>query len=186
MEDGKKEVRVAILTPYLTVAWDEVVKEFGEKRALEQKEKYGFVEDHLGTMDQIVNDKYRVILDKRDEDGDWSGKLPHLAISGCTERGEDEVRGFRGSGIIFGRYSIFYGGCSDYTGFAPADSGYALDIPKRVDVVKRMLTDDDLLEALVLREERKIKAALDDISKGFDRPILVTPYLKKALEQDIQ
>jgi len=190
MEDGKREVRVAILTPYLTVAWDEVKKEMGERKALEQKEKYDFVEDHLGPIDAIVTPRHKVLLEKRiafkDRFYEFSGKLPHLTISGCTEPGEEEVRRFRGSGIIFARYSIFYGGASDYTGHRPEDSGYALDIPKSVDAVKKMLTHDDLLEGLVLREEDNIKAALESISKGLERPILATPYLKAALKYDLQ
>ena len=104
-----------------------------------------------------------------------------MIIAGSTEPREREVLSMKGSGLIIARYSIFYGGPSNYTGRYPEIGGYSLDIPKDMKAVIELITDVDFLDSIVEREAEKIRLSIEQVNKRIDRPILVTPYLEKAL-----
>ena len=106
-----------------------------------------------------------------------------LAIVGSTEGPEEKVRSIMGSGLVVARYSIFYGGPSGYTSNSPESSGYSLDLPKVVGCAVQLMTNDNFLEALVSREEARIRNAIEELNKGKESaPIRVTPYLSEALK----
>jgi hypothetical protein len=45
------------------------------------------------------------------------------------------------------------------------------------------MTNDNFLEALVSREETRIRNAIEELNKGKESaPILITPYLSEALK----
>ncbi|MBW2970142.1 hypothetical protein KY319_03395 [Candidatus Woesearchaeota archaeon] len=86
------------------------------------------------------------------------------------------------SGLLVARCSSSYGGKSELSGNLPEESGYSFDIPKNALAVKTLITDDSFLDALVSREEKKIKSAVKKFNKQWNEPVLITPFLKKALE----
>ncbi|MBW2964570.1 hypothetical protein KY363_03860 [Candidatus Woesearchaeota archaeon] len=148
----RKQVIVAVFTPYLT-------------QSLADLETPGF----------------SVRLDKPRDHISRGPAECILGIHGSTEPAEETVAELKGSGLIIARYSIFYGGPSKYTGNYPEDTGYALDLPKNVSTVKAFLTDDEVLDALVLREEARIRQAIDGLNKTLQQPVLITPFLEEAL-----
>ena len=109
-------------------------------------------------------------------------KLRDLVILGNMEDAEERAMKLRGSGVIVARYSIFYGGKNKYTGNSPEKAGYSLDIPKKFKTVKALLKNDEFLEALVTREEKQFKKAIQEFNKEQDQPVLITPYLREALK----
>jgi len=140
---------------------------------------------------QLISDRHLVRLDSPNYDGRKRASLmgmgfnPALVIAGSTEPGEDEVEGLKGTGLVVARYSMFYGGPSGYSGRSPGDGGYALDIPKDVGVVRDLLTDDNVLDALVARELGGLVGALDSFNQGRIQPVLATPYLETALSIEL-
>ena len=106
-----------------------------------------------------------------------------FAIAGSTEPVEERVLNLKSSGLVVARYSMFYSKPSGYSGRTPEQGGYSLDLPKVVGCAVTLMTNDNFLEALVSREETKIKQAIADLNQGHESaPILITPYLAKALE----
>lgn len=167
------------MTPYLYDSIEKLNRIFSQEGVAEQKQKYGFDENNLAGVKQVETKKYEVILRPK---VDLFRMPSDLVISGCTEYLEREVRKMKGSGILFARYSIFYGSPSEYTDRRPEDSGYAFDIPKSVETVKKLITCDALLEGILAREEKKIVKAVEGLNKGLASPVLITPYLRTALQ----
>lgn len=157
-----------------------------------QIEKYKYNPNNLQGIDTMkTNGGSRVIihglpewqdrmLERQSKLGDLS--KTHLVIAGCTESGEEETMEMMGSGLIIGRYSIFYNGPSRYSGRSPQESGYSLDIPKDIKTVKTFLTNDSVLEAIASREQTRIKMALASLNSKLKQPILTTSYLAEALK----
>ena len=181
--NGNNRVIVALLTPYLAETIDDMEKDGRSKEYIQnQIEKYGYNQNNFEGVKYLETPKRVVRLETVD---DHESKGPcdvNLAIQGSTENGERQVSGFKGTGLIVARYSIFYGGPSNYTGNYPEDAGYSLDFPKKVEAVKAFLTDDNVLDAIVAREEDKIRDAIDSLNKKLEKPVLVTPYLAEALK----
>jgi len=110
-------------------------------------------------------------------------KKADMAITGSDSYRERDVRNFRGNGLVIGRYSMFYGKPSKYSGMRPGDSGYALDIPKEPHIVRSLLKFDPVLDAIVNKDSDGVRSALDELNKYIGIPILATPYLDEALER---
>jgi hypothetical protein len=147
-----------------------------------QIEKYGYDPANLHGVRFLRTESGRLV--KLDTAEDHESRMPTdslMAIAGSTESAEDNIRGLRGTGLIVARYSIFYGGPSGYTGRTPEQGGYALDIPKKVETAKALITDDAVIDALVAREADKIREAIGELNKRLNVPVLVTPYLEEAL-----
>lgn len=180
-----REYQISVLTPYLS----EGVKAFSTINLETQKKEYGFDPNNLNGIRELRTDKGSLVKiwapeyrgtarqDARLIELDCSD----LIIASSTEPGEDEVEGFKGSGLVFARFSIFYGNKSGYSGRTPEQGGYSLDIPKHVQTVRSMLTIESVLEALAARNEQEIRKSLDELNKTLSRPILITPYLEQAL-----
>jgi hypothetical protein len=105
-----------------------------------------------------------------------------LLIAGSTSPGEREVSELRKSGIVIGRFSVFFGGSSGYSGVSPGAGGYSLDIPKNVGIVKSLLHSDSVLESIANRDEGRIRSSIDQLNQELSQPILITPFLAEALE----
>jgi hypothetical protein len=182
MNEQKNPVKVAILTPYLTERLENVPD------VEEQIIGFGYDPDNLSDTKKINTPNNTVLIASPDYIINMRGDIDpsklegaNLVIAGSTEAGEDEVKSLKGSGLIVARYSIFYGGVSDYTGNSPAVTGYSLDIPKGVQFVKALLTDDATLDAIVEKDTQKIKDALTELNKKITTPILTTEYLDEVV-----
>ena len=181
MTEDKKQIIVGLFSPYLYQNFGE---RFDEEYVKKQIEKFGHDPNNFNGRKFILTEKYRVKLDSPQDHISQGPQDLAFAVHGSTEWAEDEVRGWRGSGLITARYSIFYGGASKYTGNFPEESGYAIDLPKNMDTVKAFLTSDVMLDALVAREEAKIRTAVESLNSGLEMPVLITPYLTKALRSE--
>ena len=181
MTEEKKQIIVGLFTPYL---YQNMGEKFDEEYLKTQIEKFGHDPNNFNGRKYLLTENYQIKLDSPD---DFVSKGPQelaFSVHGSTEWAEDDVRGLRGSGLIMARYSIFYGKPSGYTGNFPEESGYAIDLPKNMDTVKAFLTNDLMLDALVAREESKIKSAVETLNSGLEMPVLITPYLAKALRSE--
>ena len=174
--DDKKLFNAAIVTPYLSENMEE--KGFTKEYIQTQIKKFGYDPQNINGDKFLETDKFFIRLHTRD---DHTNERPDLVIIGSAGHSEDKVESMKPSGIIVARYSIFYGGPSQYTGNSPEEGGYSLDLPKNVAVAKALLTDEGVLEAILAREEAKIRAALDDLNKKVSQPVLITPFLAEAL-----
>jgi hypothetical protein len=179
--NGKKVFKAGIMTPYLLESLDQLRSGETEEYVQAQIKKFGYDPNNLNGMKVIETPGHIVSIESPEHHTTQSPKDCDMIVIGCAGNCEDMVRSARNSGILFARYSVFYGGVSKYSNEMPEATGFSLDIPKRVDAVKAMLTHDELLEAIVTREEAKIVAALDSLNKKLTEPILATPYLKTAL-----
>ncbi|MCX6709249.1 MAG: hypothetical protein NTW67_06415 [Candidatus Woesearchaeota archaeon] len=157
--DGKRQVHVAILTPFLS---------------------YNFKADCEGRKDGKFEARV-AILETTDVNLVPCKVFADFAIAGQSTLGEMEVYVLKGSGLIVARYSKFYPGNSEYTHSSPERAGYSLDIPKKEYVVKDFLSNDRVLEALLSRNEERIEFAVDVFNRWRSAPVLITPYLKEAL-----
>ena len=176
----RKDFIASVLTSYLV---DDMSSKGSSKEYIKnQIEKFGYDPNNFKGVRSFFTPKFRIMLETNENHILRRPELADLAIAGSTEEAEETVRGFRTSGIIAARYSIFYGGPSEYTGNYPEESGYSLDIPKEVATVKAMLTNEKVLESFISRNEEQIKAALCEFNIGLEKPILITPYLAKALK----
>ena len=174
----QKQVIVAVFTGYLS---EDMTGRYTEEYIQNQIEKFGYDPNNFNKERFLFTPRFSVRLDTKD---DHVSRGPHetlLAIHGSTESAEEAINNLRGSGLIVARYSIFYGGPSQYSGNYPEESGYSLDVPKSVDTVRKMLTTESLLDALVARELGQVTDALAEVNEGLDKPVLATPYLEKAL-----
>ena len=177
--EGQTKVIVGVFTPYLCA---DIAKEgYDDEYVKVQKEKFSYEDDNLNDERLIVTPRFKVKLDTHEEHESRGPGDVLLAIHGSTREAEERIRGLRGTGLIVARYSIFYGGPSKYTGNYPEESGYSLDIPKKVSAAKALVTDDGVFEAILSREEKAIVQAIYNLNKKLEQPILVTPYLPKAL-----
>ena len=109
-------------------------------------------------------------------------KCADIVISGSAYAAEANVRDVSWSGLIVGRYSKFYGGPSEYTRRLPAQSGYAFDIPHDYAAVIEMLTYDDVLEAILARDVKQIRTAVDELNKTLYQPVHCTEHLATAVQ----
>ena len=185
-----KEITVAILTPYLTDSLQSLVERSPSKEWLAyQVGKVGYNPSNLSEIEGIRTKRNMVHLlkTKADEDNDtlrnWIQQARNgFSISGSTESFEDLIKSHKGTGALVARYSLFYGKPSGYTGRSAEESGYSLDIPKNPEIVKAMLTNDDLLEAIRERKADSIQRALIKFNRKMPTPVLATNYLPQALE----
>jgi len=175
--NNKKIFNAAIMTPYLTENME--AKGFCECFIQEQIKKYGYDPQNLNGYKFLETDKFLVRLHTRD---DHTNERSDLLVIGSAGNSEGIVGSLKPSGIIVARYSIFYGGPSQYTGTSPEKGGYSFDLPKNVAVAKALLTHNGVLEAILEREEAKIRAALADLNKNVGQPVLITPFLAEALK----
>jgi len=184
-----QEIKVAILTPYLTESLQSMVRESPSKKWLSyQVEKAAYSPNNLSDMEiiQTKRNKVRLLKAKENEDDatlcGWIKQARNgFSISGSTKFLENLIRTKKGTGALVARYSIFYSKPSEYTGRSSEESGYAFDIPKNPEIVKAMLNHDDLLEAIVERKADTIQRALKEFNRNRPKPILATSYLPEAL-----
>lgn len=181
MEAEKSVIKAAIMTPYLTADFKERYQDSDEKLRVHM-EKFGYDPNNFRGVDKLVTPKHIVLLETNDKHTVPHPAMCDFAVAGSTESMEDAVMSMMGSGIIAARYSTFYKGCSRYTGNSPEESGYSLDIPKKVEIVKAFLTSDAVLESILARELNKIKSALKEFNAGLAQPVLITPFLEEALK----
>lgn len=186
----KEKVDVVILTPYLSESLGEFFKDGKTvKDFVEQVAKYGYTPINLSGVDRIETQSRLVNLLKPDTHRSHRDQLVEmnprstLVIAGSTKDVEGEVAALRGTGLVVARYSVFYGGPSNYTGKTPQETGYSLDIPKIVPAVLSLVSSDEFFEGLKLADADKINSALKNISRGNEStPIRPTPYLTEALK----
>lgn len=176
MKERKEIVCIGIATSYLL---ENMTEKYDEEYVKKQIEMFGYDPNNLIKDRNIITDRNLVVIETPQE---HSPNRPHLMIKGCTRENEESVNNGKGTGILFARYSIFYSEPSDYTGNYPGDVGYSFDIPKNPNVVKALIKNDDFLEAIVARDEAKIRQALDSFNSNIEKPILVTEYLTEALK----
>ena len=201
MEKELQTINVTLATPYLFTNLNDAIEDWGIEGVLKQSIRYGYDPENLSDTDIIITQGKRLVK----LHGPDSGKngfylsnvaLSDLVISGNTESAEKATRMLTGekggicklgmnTGTIVARYSIFYGGPSQYTETLPKDAGYSLDLPKDPSIVKKMLNDDYFLESIIDRKEDAIVDSIDRINRELKNPILVTDYLQKALEVTI-
>ena len=185
---NSKEYKAAILTPYLT----EGIDRFGSpKEALKQITQYGLELINFEGIRLLQTDKGNHVKIWSPE-YDARGRLEvraseirgsDLVITGSTEPSEEEVENFKGSGLVVARFSIFYGKPNRYTGNLPEEAGYSLDLPKSVGCALALLTSENVLESLVLREEARVRNAIEKLNLGHEgAPVLITPYLNEVLK----
>jgi hypothetical protein len=187
-----KTINVTIGTPYLYQSLDDVINKKGILEVLKQSVLYGYDPDNLSNTNLIITPGERIVrlhsLNSSEEAFNIGNVVSSdLVIVGNTEGAEEGIKLLAGdcginTGSIIARYSIFYGGPSQYTGNEPGDVGYSLDIPKDTSTVKKMLNDDYFLESILERNEDAIVDSIDRLNKNLDQPILITSYLPKALE----
>ncbi len=179
-ESHKPELSIAVLTPYLYMSVAEFCVDKDEFAI--QVGKYLYDPDNLHSVRYLETDKYILRLDNPVKNNLEKPEDAHLVIAGCAIETEFQVSFMKYSGALVARYSIFHGGPSQYTGFAPEVAGYAFDVPKEISTIRALLADDQFLEAILEREESKIVRAIESLNQGFGTPIIVTPYLSKALQ----
>ena len=189
-----REITIAIVSPYLTDNLERMIEKFPSKEEfLFQMEKAKYMPNNLHGVSNLKTRRNLVSIIKPEQTSNGSFRNNVLrncvfdskvifSISGSTADMESQIKSYKGSGVIVARYSIFYGKSSGYTGRSPAESGYSLDIPKDPEVVRMMLIDDDFLEAISDRDEKRIKEALENLNKRLHEPILATGYLAEALK----
>ncbi len=177
---SKLEIKIAITTPYLYQNLEEFKPSVGDFN--KEIDIYKYNPNNLHNTKFLETDKYRIHLENPKEHTAEKPEYCHLVIAGCTADVEQEIFRMKSSGALVARYSIFYGKPSGYTNIKPENAGYAFDIPKDVDTIKAMLTNDQLLEAILEREENKIQQAISTLNQQIATPILITPYLTQALQ----
>ena len=184
--EDKPTLYVALKTPYLTQSFDEMVLESGEEYANMQANRYGHERVNLSGVRMLHSPSGKtVVLRSR---GVWGFSesesriiVPDMYIMGAVKEAAEVVQEAMNDGLFIARFSIFYGRASDYTSKLPEEAGYSLDIPKSVETVKALLTDDSCLEAIASRNSSKIRESLDVLNRSFERPIIATPHLERAL-----
>ncbi|MBW2993504.1 hypothetical protein KY317_02935 [Candidatus Woesearchaeota archaeon] len=187
MEQETMKVKVALLTPYLFQTVQDLESRYDLGEVFNQIVHFGYQPDKI-IRDKEITDGKRIVMIDRPKDLTTLALLDccagaDLVISGSADDAEDFVLRFlKDTGLIVARFSIFYRGPSRYTGMAPEDTGYALDIPKDPDAVKALLTHGMFLDGLVKREEAQMRVALECLSTRLPKPILATPYLTKCLD----
>ena len=180
---------VDLKTPYLAKSTDWWNDKVGEEGINCQVSCYGLEKSNLSDERVLISPKGREVLLKNEttnlrktaERGEFGMAIPDLYIVGATREDENAICTVRDSGLLVARFSIFYGGENGYTGRTPQEAGYALDIPKSVETVRKLLTHDGCLEAIASRNASKIRESLDELNRGLEKPVLATPHLEFAL-----
>ncbi len=108
----------------------------------------------------------------------------NLVISGSSCCEEVQVDNLKDTGLIFARYSSDYGKISKSRN-TPGEIGYSLDIPKDMLIVRALLDDEDVKDALINRNLKAIEKAIYSLNNRIKLPILITDYLQKALEYQV-
>lgn len=196
MAKQNKVFKVGVLTPYLmedVAAFSNMCE--GTKDFIAQVLIYGYdpknfinlklfkTQSHVVSLEKLYDKTGCFIKDVYVLSKLFDIKTFNLIIAGSTEDAETVVNGLKNFNLIVARYSIFYGKPNGYTGKLPEETGYSLDIPKQTSAVKALLHDDNALDALIAREEMKIKKALKNLNKTLSPPILITPYLSEVLKK---
>lgn len=191
--EEKQKVYVAILTPYLTNSLGDFaecakidVKEGGlqytpEEYVQKQSEMFGYDPNNFNGIRTLETENKIIFLETPKDHAIAAPALADLAIAGSTESIEQSIFDLKSTGLIVARYSTFYRRPSGYTQRFPAESGYSLDIPKKVEVVRQFLTDEAVMDALLLRDEDAIRAAIYALNEELEEPIIVTDYLREAI-----
>jgi len=182
-ESKAKEYKVFLGTGYLTEGLEsfKCPAEF-----LTQALEYGYDPNNLHGMEFLQTPRGNIIrLSTRDNSQNITLReiAEHdFAIAGSTKPNEEKVLDLKCSGLVVARYSIFYGGPSGYSDRSPEDGGYSLDLPKVVPAAVALMTNDDFLEAIVSREEARVRDAIAKLNVGHENaPVLITPFLSEAL-----
>jgi hypothetical protein len=178
-----KQINVAVLTPYILMhmsAFSTLQSIGHELRGADDPRQ------NLHGTSGFQTNLYQVRFIDSFPEGKFSRRgvyeLPNdidLVLAGSTQDGEEEAVALGEQGHIVARFSIFYGGPSDYTGRRPEQSGYSLDIPKSFDVLTDLLQNEAFLDGIDQRNSSLIRDALS--SPRNQNPALVTPYLEHAL-----
>jgi len=182
---NKSIIRVDIQTDYLAGNYGATLS----KKEFQKQVKYARAErENLRDTSVLTTPNFEVRLVKSKEDCDREisagfSMPPHLAIVGSTSEKEALTEKLTNimPGLIIARYSVFYGGPSKYTGTIPQYTGYSLDIPKQVETVRTLLTNEGFLNALLTRDIYQMREAISAINKGLEEPILETPRLEYIL-----
>ena len=125
-----------------------------------------------GVRDPVVNDLARI--------GDLD-----LIITGSTPDSEREAGMLaQRLSVPVARFSKFHGGCSAYSGNSPAETGYSIDIPKKVAVVVNLLKDPALMGAFHERDAEAIVRGLARFNREHAASVLETGYLATCLDAD--
>src|SRR3989338_4305465 len=180
---NKPIIRVDIHTSYLTDNYGATLstEEFKKQVKYERLEQENLRDTSVFTTPHF---EVRVVKSKEDCARENStGLVPHLAIVGSTREKEALTEKLTNimPGLIIARYSVFYGGPSKYTGTLPQYTGYSLEIPKRVETVRTLLTNEGFLKALLTRDIYQMREAISAINKVLEEPILETPRLEYIL-----
>lgn len=186
----KQNVLVLVLTPHLTECLDEEL----EKTQI----KYGYERNNFHSISKLETKSYTVHLIKPPDTQELARKTLNnnemtkdiaktidLVIAGATRPGQEEVKVLKDdkTGLIIARYSTFYPNKNGYTNMTLEEAGYALDIPKKVCVVKTLLRNDKFLKAITKRDEAKIIDAITGFNKGSGyEPVLISGFLTEALK----
>lgn len=180
IETQKRTINIGLMTNYLTRSFEEWSKKFSDEMQF-QIETAKLEKENLAGVRYMNTPAFDVRLHSPNE-YDVAPGACSLIIAGNTEPNEFWSQSLMGSGILIGRFSIFYGGNSRYTGNSAAQGGYALDIPKSVDTVKAMLQHEPLLEGLLMRDAQLIENGLGSLNSKLSEPVIATPYLSQALQ----
>ncbi|RME77472.1 hypothetical protein D6774_04285 [Candidatus Woesearchaeota archaeon] len=172
-----RTIPVVIASPYLM---EDMSERYDEHYVQIQKEKFGYDPNNFAGVRELNGPDLTIeLIDARNSDIFLNAKAP-LYISGSTSAVERVVHELRGSRRVIARFSIFYGKASGYSGDYPEETGYALDIPKSVEAVKRMLTHTPTMLALQERNLDDLLKGLNDLNKHLQQPVLTTPYLQEV------
>ena len=173
----------AILTPYLA---KELPSHLSRQEKEKQISKYGYDPNNFKDIEKFNTQKHTVLIEKETQHKLPSPVNSDIIIAGQTEEQERKVRNLasynnENTGLLIARYSTFYKHKSSYTGRSLEECGYSFDIPKDVHTVKLFLTDDDILESILLRNKDRIEKSIEKLNKGLSLPILITSNLEKEL-----
>lgn len=179
-----RPIFIGLSTPYLTKDQASFVEKCPTDLE-DQIKRCGWDPNNLSGVRVLDSGKYNVILvdpEYAKEIGKTSPKDVDLLVAGSTPNIEANTTSLMGSGLIVARYSCFYPGASKYTGCYPDTTGYSLDIPKKVEIVKSLLTNGGFLDSIIARDEMQIRKAVHELNRTLEEPVLVTRYLSEALK----
>ncbi len=195
--------RVMLHTEYLTKPAQEFERNRSRHVLEQEKNKWGYDPNNLAGIDSLETDLGRkVILDNGKDPNDWISGLTILLNAECVHYGTRGVyrsdfrppmdlvisgetyedvkilrEKARDTRFIIARYSGYYG-----TGNLE-NLGFSLDIPKKVEIVKNLITYEPFINAIVSRKSEAVKKALASFNRNLEKPILTTPYLEWILEK---
>lgn len=105
---------------------------------------------------------------------------PHILVIGQTVLFEEIAHtvATSKSGLfspLMLRFSSFYGKPSVHSGYSADEVGYDLDLPKNMGRLKQVLSFQPFLEAVLVKDENTLKAAIDSLNKADEfaqKPVL--------------